>query len=198
MSFCAKQLRTNQVPFVPSTEARRPKRPKTDPTPPPSSSGRREPWTASTASTPAPALDRPTCFIDGRLSVTCVPSQNLVDSLPFVRLELGAVETQSGPIADRYQAAIDEATETAYAALRQARDSVIQEHALVVNNLQTRFNEASARLRDAQARLDSFGIARHAKYRALEALEAAGLISVERRPKKGPIVTILDEPTSLN
>jgi hypothetical protein len=50
----------------------------------------------------------------------------------------------------------------------------------------------------AQARLDGFGITRQAKYRALEALEAAGLISVERRPKKGPVVTILDELMNLN
>ena len=50
----------------------------------------------------------------------------------------------------------------------------------------------------AQARLDGFGITRQAKYRALEALEAAGLVSVERRPKKSPIVTILDRPPDVN
>jgi hypothetical protein len=50
----------------------------------------------------------------------------------------------------------------------------------------------------AQARLNGFGISRHSKYRALEALETAGLISVERRPKKSPVVTILDQPNDLN
>jgi hypothetical protein len=44
----------------------------------------------------------------------------------------------------------------------------------------------------AQSRLNEFGLTRQAKYRALDSLEAAGLISVERRPKKSPIVTILD------
>jgi hypothetical protein len=33
---------------------------------------------------------------------------------------------------------------------------------------------------------------RAAKYRALKALEKAGLIRVERRPQKNPLVTILD------
>ena len=50
----------------------------------------------------------------------------------------------------------------------------------------------------AQARLNDFGISRRAKYRALEALEAAGLISVERRPKKSPVVAILDRPPDIN
>jgi hypothetical protein len=50
----------------------------------------------------------------------------------------------------------------------------------------------------AQGRLKGFGITRQAKYRALEALATAGLISVERRPKKSPIVTILDRPPDIN
>jgi hypothetical protein len=50
----------------------------------------------------------------------------------------------------------------------------------------------------AQARLNDFGISRRAKYRALDALEAAGLISVERRPKKSPVVPILDRPPDIN
>jgi hypothetical protein len=42
-----------------------------------------------------------------------------------------------------------------------------------------------------------FGLDRNAKYRALEWLDGAGLISVERRLGKTPIVTILDaEPPS--
>lgn len=36
-----------------------------------------------------------------------------------------------------------------------------------------------------------FGVDRSAKSRGLEALEGAGLISVERRPRKNPVVTIL-------
>jgi hypothetical protein len=46
----------------------------------------------------------------------------------------------------------------------------------------------------AHSQLNGFGLTRQAKYRALESLEAAGLISVERRPKKSPVVTILDLP----
>ncbi|HEV3237401.1 MAG TPA: hypothetical protein VGZ25_10460 [Gemmataceae bacterium] len=40
--------------------------------------------------------------------------------------------------------------------------------------------------------LRRFSVNRKAKYRGLEALEEAGLIRAERRPKKNPIVTILD------
>jgi hypothetical protein len=50
----------------------------------------------------------------------------------------------------------------------------------------------------AQGRLNGFGISRWAKCHALKALEAAGLVSVERRPKKSPVVTILDRPTDLD
>jgi hypothetical protein len=42
------------------------------------------------------------------------------------------------------------------------------------------------------AALREFGVTRQAKYRALPALEAAGLISVRRRGRKNPEVTILD------
>jgi hypothetical protein len=45
-----------------------------------------------------------------------------------------------------------------------------------------------------QARLVGFGISRHAKYRALKALEDAGLIAVSRRNRKSPEVTLLDFP----
>jgi len=42
-----------------------------------------------------------------------------------------------------------------------------------------------------------FGLERNSKYRALDWLEGAGLISVERRPGKTPLVTILyPEPPS--
>jgi hypothetical protein len=39
-----------------------------------------------------------------------------------------------------------------------------------------------------------FGLDRNAKYRALEWLENANLIAVERRPGRAPIVTILEAP----
>ena len=39
--------------------------------------------------------------------------------------------------------------------------------------------------------LERFGVNRKAKYRALESLEDAGLISVRREPRKNPVVTIL-------
>jgi hypothetical protein len=45
-----------------------------------------------------------------------------------------------------------------------------------------------------QARLDGFGISRHAKYRALKALEDAGLIAVSCGSRKSPEVTLLDLP----
>jgi hypothetical protein len=45
---------------------------------------------------------------------------------------------------------------------------------------------------------ERFGVNRKAKYRGLSALEAAGLILVNRRPRKNPIITVLDvsEPPS--
>lgn len=39
---------------------------------------------------------------------------------------------------------------------------------------------------------ERFGVNRKAKYRGLSALEAAGLILVNRRPRKNPILTVLD------
>ncbi len=39
--------------------------------------------------------------------------------------------------------------------------------------------------------LHEMGIERHAGYRGLEALEQAGLVSVERHPGRSPLVTIL-------
>lgn len=39
--------------------------------------------------------------------------------------------------------------------------------------------------------LNRFKVNRKAKYRALDALEAAGLIVVERRPRKNPVVSIV-------
>lgn len=42
-----------------------------------------------------------------------------------------------------------------------------------------------------------FGIDRHAKARALESLEKASLIVVERRKGKNPVVTLLEAPEAL-
>ena len=42
-----------------------------------------------------------------------------------------------------------------------------------------------------------FGIDRHAKARALESLEKASLIVVERRKGKNPVVTLLEAPEVL-
>jgi hypothetical protein len=50
-----------------------------------------------------------------------------------------------------------------------------------------------------QAALKQHGLGRWAKYRALKALESAGLVSVRRRDRKNPQVTLLDssaEPAS--
>lgn len=41
--------------------------------------------------------------------------------------------------------------------------------------------------------IERFGIDRKAKYRGLSALEKAGLVQVRRRPRKNPVVTILDQ-----
>jgi hypothetical protein len=49
-----------------------------------------------------------------------------------------------------------------------------------------------------QAALNQHGITRWEKYAALEALEAAGLISVCRRGRKSPEVTLLDTPATAN
>jgi hypothetical protein len=45
--------------------------------------------------------------------------------------------------------------------------------------------------------MKDFGVDRHAKYRGLHALEVVGLVSVERRGGRSPVVTILDEGTCL-
>ena len=42
------------------------------------------------------------------------------------------------------------------------------------------------------ARLDKIGVNRWANYRSLDALERAGLIHVERRSGKNPVVTLLE------
>lgn len=42
--------------------------------------------------------------------------------------------------------------------------------------------------------LDRFGVNRKAKYRGLKQLEEAGLIEVDRRPRRNPVVTVLAVP----
>jgi hypothetical protein len=49
-------------------------------------------------------------------------------------------------------------------------------------------------LKIAPQLLEMLGINRHAYYRALQAMEAAGLISVQRRRGKKPFVTIIGVP----
>jgi len=41
--------------------------------------------------------------------------------------------------------------------------------------------------------LSAFGVDRDAKRRGLAALEAAGLVTVERKPGRNPIVTIVEQ-----
>lgn len=50
----------------------------------------------------------------------------------------------------------------------------------------------------ATAILNRFGVNRKAKYRALEALDKAGLISVNRKPRRNPVITIKDKDTITN
>ena len=40
--------------------------------------------------------------------------------------------------------------------------------------------------------LQRFGVGRKAKYRALKHLQSAGLIAVHQKPRRNPVVTILD------
>jgi hypothetical protein len=46
-----------------------------------------------------------------------------------------------------------------------------------------------------KATLDLFGISRYSKYRALEALETAGLIRVISNMGKNPLITVLNVPS---
>lgn len=43
-----------------------------------------------------------------------------------------------------------------------------------------------------------FGVSRKAKATALAALERAGLVAAERKPKRAPLVTIVERPTPPN
>jgi hypothetical protein len=57
--------------------------------------------------------------------------------------------------------------------------------------LHQRFKNHSDAIRLANGALASDGVSRHQKWVALSELERLGLISVERRPRKSPIVTLL-------
>lgn len=57
--------------------------------------------------------------------------------------------------------------------------------------------ERSSQVRLPTTLLTLFGIDRHAKARAIDALEKASLIAVERRKGKNPVITILDAPERL-
>jgi hypothetical protein len=50
----------------------------------------------------------------------------------------------------------------------------------------------------ATTEIRGFEISRNQKARALTALEAAGLVTVERRPRKSPLVTLNWKPTKKN
>jgi hypothetical protein len=50
----------------------------------------------------------------------------------------------------------------------------------------------SARVSIGNVAVQPFGLDRNAKYRALQWLEEAGLISVQRKPGRSPVVTLLD------
>jgi hypothetical protein len=52
----------------------------------------------------------------------------------------------------------------------------------------------SKEIRLTAAILRRFGVNRKAKYTALASLENAGLVRIQRRPRKNPIVTVLDLP----
>ena len=53
--------------------------------------------------------------------------------------------------------------------------------------------ERSSKVRLSRSALSRFGVDRHSTYRALHALEPAGLVLVERHRGRNPIVTIIDE-----
>jgi hypothetical protein len=50
----------------------------------------------------------------------------------------------------------------------------------------------SKEVRLTTAVIERFGLDRKAKYRGLSALEKAGLVQVRRKPRRNPVVTILD------
>jgi hypothetical protein len=52
--------------------------------------------------------------------------------------------------------------------------------------------EKSSQVRLGTSRLAQVGASRHSAYRALNALESAGLVTVARRKGKSPLVTILE------
>lgn len=65
--------------------------------------------------------------------------------------------------------------------------------ALVLWQLRGMTNKDTVRWQPAHA--ERFGLGRHAVYRGLKALAAAGLIAVEWKPGAAPLVTILPAPS---
>jgi hypothetical protein len=76
------------------------------------------------------------------------------------------------------------------AAAKQPKSAILLGQALwfLVGTRKSRTVMLSSRL------AKEFGVGRKVKTDGLSALEAAGLVSIERRPNKNPIVTILDVP----
>jgi hypothetical protein len=63
--------------------------------------------------------------------------------------------------------------------------------AIAVSLLRLCWERRERTIKLANGWLKEDGINRYAKYRALTYLESAGLIAVERRPRKPPVVTVL-------
>jgi hypothetical protein len=53
------------------------------------------------------------------------------------------------------------------------------------------WKDGNATVKIANQTLESWGVGRKEKYKALHSLKEAGLISIERRPRRSPLVTIL-------
>jgi hypothetical protein len=61
---------------------------------------------------------------------------------------------------------------------------------VLLHHLANLTNSKTVRWRPSRAR--EFGLSRHATYRALEAIESAGLATIERHVGRSAVVTILD------
>lgn len=68
--------------------------------------------------------------------------------------------------------------------------STAQDLAILLHILHRAWAEKSNRVKLTSAALGALGITRWAKHRALRRLEEAGFVSVERRQRQNPIVTL--------
>ena len=76
--------------------------------------------------------------------------------------------------------------------IREATKATDTPMALVaIELLHTAFRARSSSFTLPNGRLAKWGVSRESKRRALQRLEAAGLILVERRPRKTPKVTLV-------